>query len=113
MGEGGVEVGGAGIGYCSVWVVWCGPGRNRDPRFPSPPPEGGVTNRGLIGRAHTKSLAGPACSRPPPPSSDPPLPLPRCQAYNKRATVHYLTGQYDNSIQDCKLVLQMQVGGPL
>ncbi|GIL46492.1 hypothetical protein Vafri_3459 [Volvox africanus] len=30
------------------------------------------------------------------------------EAYNKRATVHYLMGRYEDSIQDCQLVLQMQ-----
>ncbi|GLC37327.1 hypothetical protein PLESTB_001135900 [Pleodorina starrii] len=30
------------------------------------------------------------------------------EGYNKRATVHYLMGRYEQSIQDCRLVLQMQ-----
>ncbi|KXZ51584.1 hypothetical protein GPECTOR_12g547 [Gonium pectorale] len=30
------------------------------------------------------------------------------EAYNKRATMHYMMGAYQDSIDDCKLVLQMQ-----
>ncbi|GIL71254.1 hypothetical protein Vretimale_2873 [Volvox reticuliferus] len=30
------------------------------------------------------------------------------EGYNKRATVHYLMGRYEDSILDCQLVLQMQ-----
>ncbi|EFJ44299.1 hypothetical protein VOLCADRAFT_95447 [Volvox carteri f. nagariensis] len=30
------------------------------------------------------------------------------EGYNKRATVHYLMGRYESSIQDCQLVLEMQ-----
>ncbi len=32
------------------------------------------------------------------------------QGYNKRATVHYMLGNYEESIHDCKMVLQLQVG---
>ncbi len=31
------------------------------------------------------------------------------QGYNKRATIYYLMGRYEESIEDCKTVLQLQV----
>lgn len=38
------------------------------------------------------------------------LTVPAPQGYNKRATVHYMLGNFEESIQDCKMVLQLQVG---